>query len=422
MKLTKYKAVLIPVLFASLSIWQTRTGLGSVNSYPAGQGHPLRAGARISLRTMSGDITIRGWDRNVVRAVMNGEESSPNGGVNFEEDSSGNLSIIPDREALARHGDSHIMVDVPRSAGIQSAHTLGGNITIDGMEGPVNISTAHGDIRVDGSGILAATSGSGDVRVNGVSGNATLQTGSGDVTAQSVTGSVSITTGSGEVRATKTGSVNLRTGDGAVTATSINGSASVQTSSGDVIASDVKGDLVGRVSSGDVQLRNIGGLVNLSITSGDVTVDRSGGDVKISSISGSIEVKCAGGNVEAGSADGSIGIIGPAGDVDVKTTSGEVSFVGAIRVSGRYRLRSTSGSVSMKIQDSTPGFTATLSSYSGEIDTDFPIKLDNVLQHGPVNKRIIGRYGNGQADINLDSFSGTVTLGKVPESSLADCK
>src|SRR5439155_13319571 len=69
-----------------------------------------------------------------------------------------------------------------------------------------------------------------------------------------------------------------------------------------------------------------------------------------------------------------------------------------------------------------PGFTATLSSYGGEIETDFPLNVESPLQRGAINRRIIGRYGDGQAQIVLDSFSQGVKLSKASAGALKDCK
>jgi len=109
-------------------------------------------------------------------------------------------------------------------------------------------------------------------------------------------------------------------------------------------------------------------------------------------------------------------------DVEANTTSGDVSYSGKMRAGGRYRMKSTSGQVHMIIPADSPGFTATLSSYSGEIETDFPLNIESPLQRGPINRRIIGRYGDGQAQIVLDSFSQGVKLGKASAEALQGCK
>jgi hypothetical protein len=139
-------------------------------------------------------------------------------------------------------------------------------------------------------------------------------------------------------------------------------------------------------------------------------------------MSGDTEVRCAKGRAEISSASGSIMLIGVGGDADASTASGEVIFKGPIRAGGSYRLKSLSGLVSMSLPSDTPGFGVTLTTYSGEIDTGFPIKVESPVQGGPINRRIIGTFGNGQAKLSLDSFSGSVKLIKVSGATLKDCK
>jgi DUF4097 and DUF4098 domain-containing protein YvlB len=137
---------------------------------------------------------------------------------------------------------------------------------------------------------------------------------------------------------------------------------------------------------------------------------------------GSIEVRCAKGRAEVSSASGSITLTGVGGDADASTASGEVIFTGLLRANGTYRLKSLSGEVLMTIQPDAPGFTATLSTYSGGLDTDFPLKVENPVQRGPINRRLTGQFGDGQAKIALDSFSGTVKIAKGTASALKACK
>ena len=76
----------------------------------------------------------------------------------------------------------------------------------------------------------------------------------------------------------------------------------------------------------------------------------------------------------------------------------------------------------MTIPADTSGFTATLTTYSGEIETAFPLKIESPMQGGPINRRITGVFGNGQAKLLLDSFSGTVKIVKANAAALKECK
>ena len=85
-------------------------------------------------------------------------------------------------------------------------------------------------------------------------------------------------------------------------------------------------------------------------------------------------------------------------------------------------MKTTSGDVRMAIQADAPGFTATLSAYTGDIETEFPLKVEFSNQRGQINRRLIGRYGDGSVQITLNSFDGTVSLAKAAQSAEKDCK
>ena len=243
-----------------------------------------------------------------------------------------------------------------------------------------------------------------DVKVPRYADVETLDGYRGDIEVADVDGATLINAGNGDVKITRVGSLK------------------VSRRSGDVTVREVKGDVTARSFNGDVVVDNVGGLVDVAATNGDLRVHNAGGDVRTNSATGDVEVRCAKGRADVASASGSITLIGVGGDVEASTASGDVIFRGAIRVAGNYRLKSISGAVSMTIQPDVPGFTATLSTYSGEIDTAFPLKVESPVQGGPINRRITGTYGNGQAKLALDSFSGTVKIAKATAAALKECK
>lgn len=215
------------------------------------------------------------------------------------------------------------------------------------------------------------------------------------------------------------GATLIDDGDGDVSIARV-GSVKVTRRRGDVTVREVKGDLTARSFSGYIFAENVHGSVDLAAANGDLTVHNAGGDVRASSATGEIEVRCAKGRADVSSASGSVTLVGVAGDAEASSASGDVIFKGAIR-GGSYRFKSLSGDVSMTIQPDAPGFAATLTTYSGKIETDFPLKIDAPLQ-GPINRRISGRYGDGRVKISLDSFNGEVKIVKGVAEELYRCE
>jgi DUF4097 and DUF4098 domain-containing protein YvlB len=367
---------------------------------PVNQEHKLERGGKVSVNNHNGSISIRGWDKDVIEATATGKGQAEPSPVKISEDRPGMLSITADGER-GRH-EKRLEIKLPLYAEIESASAHNGDIDVTDIEGAVKVSSGSGDLRFTRVGPLTATTGSGDVQADQVAGQTSVSTGSGDISLSHV------------------GPLEVRAGSGDISLSDIKGAAKVQTGSGDVTAKDIGGDFIAKLSSGDLELDRVTGLVNVSVTSGNAQVHHGGSDVRINSISGDISVQCVKGHVELNSASGSMNLFDIGDDVDATTTSGDVKFASKIRTGGRYRLKSTSGHTHMTVPADAPGFTATLSSYSGEVETDFPLTVESPLQ-GPVNRRIIGRYGDGQAQIQLDSFSTGVKLSKASAGVIKDC-
>ena len=227
----------------------------------------------------------------------------------------------------------------------------------------------------------------------------------GDIEVSEVDGSVAIGSRSGAVSVTRVGSLEIRT------------------QQGEINAKEIKGAFSARTSHGEITVQTVGGPVEVATTHGEVTVLNAAGDVRVNSSSSEINIRCAKGRVEAQTASGSIALSGIGGDVEASTASGEIAFKGPIRPDGRYRLKSLSGEVEMAIQDSPPGFTATLVTYNGEIETVFRLKIGPPMSGGPINRRITGVYGDGQAQLALDSFNGAVRIVKMgADAAKQQCK
>lgn len=196
----------------------------------------------------------------------------------------------------------------------------------------------------------------------------------------------------------------------------------IYTRVGNISISDLDGGARLRTDDGNIIVHRVGspagGLIEVMAGSGSVDLSNINGDVRIVAISSGITVQCVKGDVAARVASGHIAISHTTGDVEANASSGTVSFTGAIYPGHRYRLKTLSGHVSMQIPDTT-GFTAVLTSYSGQLTTDF--QFPNALL--PRSKqRIIGKYGDGSGRIELDTFSGSVQLRKTVAGTGPDCQ
>lgn len=356
----------------------------------------LDRGGKVIVRGRSGSIKIAGWDRDVIYATATQRDGQV--GVEIKEESPGVWVITPDERG---GGDLVLDVKLPRYAEVKMATVNRGEIEVTGIDGAVE---AH--------------SGSGDMRISKV-GSVTAVTGRGDIDLTQVAAEASAVTGSGDIRGSSLGSLEARTQSGDVAVTTVPGQVTVTSFNGDVSGADIKGDFRAKALHGDIQATRIGGLVVLTATTGSLTVRDAGRDVRATTAAGDIAVTCAKGQVNASTASGSLTMAAIDGNIEAKTASGNVDLRTVIRANGRYNVESLSGEVRMRIQDDPPGFTVMLSTYSGSLETEFPIELDQSVRP---SRRMSGRYRDGQARISLDTFSGTVKLAKLGPGRIADCK
>jgi DUF4097 and DUF4098 domain-containing protein YvlB len=315
----------------------------------------LERGSKLAISNPNGPVTITGWDRDTVEAEATGDEGAEAVVVRNLKESGSTKMLLEVRRR--RGGEVELTVKVPRYADIDPLDSRNGDLAVSGIEGSVNITEGNGDVRISHVGSIQLSRRAGDAVISDINGSATLKLNSGDL----------------DVR-------------------------------------NVKGNLLVTLINGDLNVSGVSGLADLTATSGDVAISNAG-EVRINAASGDILVDCVKQEVQADTASGDVTLTRIDGNVDANTASGDVILTCAIKPGGRYRLHTVTGEVHMSIQANPPGFTATIQSYKGEIITDFPLKLQTPATS--VSRKLLGVFGDGKAQITLDTFSGTARLGKA---------
>jgi len=185
---------------------------------------------------------------------------------------------------------------------------------------------------------------------------------------------------------------------------------SARATSGDISISGTKGGVEARTQNGDLTIEDVGDLVDIGTLNGDINVRGVTGSIDISTVGGDLVVSDVKGDVETTSVSGDIDLRAVnARYVRAKSTSGDITFDGVVDTAGRYELGSHSGSVYLTVPQGT-GALLTVSTYSGTIDSDFPITL-KPGEHGiGTTKRFTFEIGKGDARISAESFSGDITI------------
>lgn len=188
--------------------------------------------------------------------------------------------------------------------------------------------------------------------------------------------------------------------------------------------------VVAKSQSGDISVRGTHGDVNVTAQSGDIIIDDVNGRLDVRSFSGSVTASNINGGVDINTQSGDLKLTDVRGDVEVantsgditlrgvtsklvraKTTSGDVIYDGVIDGSGRYEFTSHSGDVRLHVpRDASAQLT--VSTWSGEIESDFPITLkpgDHAIGSS-TSKQFTFAIGGGSARISAETFSGDVTV------------
>jgi DUF4097 and DUF4098 domain-containing protein YvlB len=188
---------------------------------------------------------------------------------------------------------------------------------------------------------------------------------------------------------------------------------SARASNGDISISGTRGGVDAVSQNGDVQVSDVGEMVDLRTMSGDIIARGMTGNIEINTMNGDVSASDIRGDVEASSVSGDIDLRNvTARFIRAKSTSGDLAYEGPVDAAGRYEFASHSGGVYLTIPQAT-GALFTVATYSGSIESDFPITL-KPGEHGIGTRRFTFEIGKGDARISAESFSGDVTIRTTP--------
>lgn len=373
---TKRKILVAFVLATSGLVSATNFATLSANAKHGSepQERKLRPGDRVNVsnRFDFGSVSITGWDGETVRAVATSEDGTVSVPVSITNDpSDGRRILVATGPAQRRRaaGRIHLDVKVPHTTELEPVYVPKAEAKVTDISGAVDIRSDSGTIIVSHVGSVKARADSGEIQVN-------------------------------EVR----------------------GLVSVRTSSANVVVTRVEGDVAADAGSANLRIADANGRIDVTTTTGNLWVENAAGDVRVVTINGRTNIRCAKGRVEVSDTSGVITLTGVAGDVDVMTSGGRASFTGSLRAGGHYRLRTLSGSVQALLPEDASNFTATLSSYSGHIETDFSVQSDMDTLSGTKPRRAVSKVGGGQIQIELDAFNGRVRLSRVSQAAIEKCE
>ena len=245
-------------------------------------------GGTLEVKLNGGDIHISTSDKSQV-AVRGDEEGNTNG-LNVTQ-SGGTIRVT------RRYDD-------------EEGSEEGARITIPSQFN-VHVETSYGEVSVDGKliGNAEAETGAGGISLDDVDGTVDLNTSGGDVRTGTVNGDGTVRTSGGDIDVERTtGSLDVKTAGGDIRIGNVGKTLRANTSGGDVIIGDVGGEAKVSTSGGNIRTGKISGRVSLSTSGGDIDLNggngiinaaTSGGNVNIKNVSGSVSASSSGGDIYA---------------------------------------------------------------------------------------------------------------------------
>jgi DUF4097 and DUF4098 domain-containing protein YvlB len=386
------------------------------------QTYDLAPGGAITVTNTSGGGSIRVTSWNESRVKVDAIKR-----VRREDDPSQveiQVTARPERIEIRtlplRDRGSRVSVDyelkVPRGAILNALTTSSGDIVVNDPVARVTARSASGAITVrEVAGDAALSTASGRISAGRVGGSLTLNSASGELVIGEVASSLNANCSSCNItaRGLRDDAV-ARTASGNIDLERVGGRATARATSGWVKVSQVGGDVIAESYSDSVTVSNATGFVAVKALSGPVTVRNAAGGVHVDAVSGPVEISDSKGRVDVNATSGSVTLNNVEGkDVLAKSTSGNVIFSGKIFDGGHYEFVSFSSNVVL-VLPADSNFNLTINSFSGGVNTEFPVTLGPGRQIGN-RAPITGTVGKGGAEVRAVSHSGNVQIKKDPE-------
>lgn len=188
-----------------------------------------------------------------------------------------------------------------------------------------------------------------------------------------------------------------------------------------IIAQSASGDISVRGTRAEADLHSISGSIELADGAQRVTIESVSGDIVVRDVAGNLRAETVSGDLDVASVRGDLEASTVSGDLTLEgvtakwaraeTVSGEMIYTGAIESGGRYDFTTHSGDVRLGL-GGRAGIAFDVETFSGEIESDFPITLTPgaTLEGRP--RRFEFTVEGGGARISVKTFSGDIQLGR----------
>ena len=407
-RIALYTVAIFVVIFASSQFLYAGEDKLIEREFEMGRGGELE----LDIET-GGDISVKGWDKELVRVVirLKGRDSD-RFEIDFDEGSK-SLEIETDYSGRKNQScDVEMEIMVPREFDVIIGST-GGSITIEDVTGEFKGKTLGGDIELSMlEGEVRLTTYGGDITVSKSRLDGRVKTMGGDISISDVEGDIKGSSMGGEVKYD-----NVSSGKSGK-------DVSITTMGGDIDV-DYSGKKVNaKTFGGDVDVER-GEEVHVMTFGGDIDVKEAPKGAKVKTMGGDINIHSAGIFTKASTMGGDIQIDAIDGWVEASTLGGDVTVVmvgDPDKGERRVELKSMGGDIELTVPKGlSMKFDIELAVTKGakknyKITSDFEMNIEKsdkwVRKWGQKRKYIYGtgEVGGGEHLIKLRTTNGNITI------------
>lgn len=340
--------------------------------------HTLVPGSTIEISNRLGDISISGWDKEIiyVKAIKKApqdELASIKIDTYFANDHARIVTLGKTAQST-RYSFSFFSfsiskdttstqvdysVKVPYNCLLKFIDTKNGDITIKDIENSVSASTALGTIKAENiKKELSLKTDNGNIECNAVSGAAAIDTACGTVSVKNALSALTVHTSNGDVKVTTNrGPLTIETVRGNVTASGIENAVSITTQNGDIDLEQTQGPLIISAVQGNIKVQKIDGPSSISTTNGDITLTQQNlshtKKIDLKTVRGSIQLtlpKAAQAHIKAKAVSGTVHLTPLDKTLFKEKSSHEIeAFIGGKEIQEpKIVLQATSGSITIR--------------------------------------------------------------------------
>jgi len=191
----------------------------------------------------------------------------------------------------------------------------------------------------------------------------------------------------------KGSAIRIETVTAGIEVSSVSGALELESVSGDIRISGNLRDVEARSTSGEIETSGSASKVEAESVSGTITLQGVKQEARASNVSGDIHV--AGGRMKEG---------------EFESVSGDIHFDGDLEPSGRLNAKSVSGAIELLLPAAISA-EFKVSTFSGKVENDFRVEAEKEGRRD-AGKSFEFSTGGGKARIEIETFSGTMSLKK----------